>query len=478
MKKHNLLKVMMCLLLLIMIVSYIIPGRSGSVTYIALGDVLINSMQSFYFFFDLAIFILLVGALYGVLNKTVSYKKFLDMIACKIKPNATKFLIGVIIVFALVTALTGISMPLFIFVPCVISIILLLGYDKLVALSSTIGAIVVGTIGSIFLNFRNSSSYTFAKTTLEEMLDIEKYGNIFPKIFLLALAIFLLVMYVLKHIKNVKEKKVDYALKDDADVMVTEVKGDYKNIKVWPIIVVFSLAFVFLVLGLVPWENLFGITIFKDFNTWLVSLAIGNFKIFPSIFLSELDKVPFGEFEYLGSYVLINVLIVVLILIVKFACKVKFDDMIEGIIDGFKKMLPTAILTTLAYSILICAYNNGFMETIINWASGLVGGFNLVVTYLLALLGSVFQVDLYYTVQGVFLPIMQAIEDSAVYPVLAVLFQSSYGIVMMIAPTSLILIAGLTYTNVPYSTWCKYIWRLVIELILVVLAIALILLLI
>ena len=118
------------------------------------------------------------------------------------------------------------------------------------------------------------------------------------------------------------------------------------------------------------------------------------------------------------------------------------------------------------------------METIINWASGLVGGFNLVVTYLLALLGSVFQVDLYYTVQGVFLPIMQAIEDSAVYPVLAVLFQSSYGIVMMIAPTSLILIAGLTYTNVPYSTWCKYIWRLVIELILVVLAIALILLLI
>ena len=285
-------------------------------------------------------------------------------------------------------------------------------------------------------------------------------------------------MYVLKHIKNVKEKKVDYALKDDADVMVTEVKGDYKNIKVWPIIVVFSLAFVFLVLGLVPWENLFGITIFKDFNTWLVSLAIGNFKIFPSIFLSELDKVPFGEFEYLGSYVLINVLIVVLILIVKFACKVKFDDMIEGIIDGFKKMLPTAILTTLAYSILICAYNNGFMETIINWASGLVGGFNLVVTYLLALLGSVFQVDLYYTVQGVFLPIMQAIEDSAVYPVLAVLFQSSYGIVMMIAPTSLILIAGLTYTNVPYSTWCKYIWRLVIELILVVLAIALILLLI
>ena len=433
MKKHNLLKVMMCLLLLIMIVSYIIPGRSGSVTYIALGDVLINSMQ---------------------------------------------FLIGVIIVFALVTALTGISMPLFIFVPCVISIILLLGYDKLVALSSTIGAIVVGTIGSIFLNFRNSSSYTFAKTTLEEMLDIEKYGNIFPKIFLLALAIFLLVMYVLKHIKNVKEKKVDYALKDDADVMVTEVKGDYKNIKVWPIIVVFSLAFVFLVLGLVPWENLFGITIFKDFNTWLVSLAIGDFKIFPSIFLSELDKVPFGEFEYLGSYVLINVLIVVLILIVKFACKVKFDDMIEGIIDGFKKMLPTAILTTLAYSILISAYNNGFMETIINWASGLVGGFNLVVTYLLALLGSVFQVDLYYTVQGVFLPIMQAIEDSAVYPVLAVLFQSSYGIVMMIAPTSLILIAGLTYTNVPYSTWCKYIWRLVIELILVVLAIALILLLI
>lgn len=478
MKKHNLLKVMLCTLLLVIVLSYLIPGRYGSMSYIALGDAINNGMQSFYFFFDLTIFILLVGALYGVLNKTVSYKKLLDMIVCKVKPNSNKFIIAIIIVFAIITALSGISIPLFIFVPMIVSIILLLGYDKLVALSSTIGAIMVGSIGSIFLTVRDSSSYSFTKITLAELLDVEKYANIFPKIFLLAIAIFLLIMYVLRHIKNVKEKKVSYNLKNDTDIMVTEVKGDYKNIKVWPIIVVFSILFILVILGLIPWNSLFEIDVFHKFADWLSNVAIGDFKVFTSIFLSELAHVPFGEFEYLGSYIIINMYLLIFILIIKFACHIKFDDMLDGMMEGFKKLLPAAILTTLSYTILICAYNNGFLETIINWAIELVGGFNLIVVTLLSMLGNFLQVDLFYTVQGVYNPIMQAIEDTSVYPVLEIIYQSIYGVMMLFAPTSLLLITGLTYTNVSYSTWLKYIWRLVVGLILVVIAVALILLLI
>lgn len=477
MKKHNLLKVMLCTLLLVMVLSYLIPGRYGTMSYIAFGDAINNGMQSFYFFFDLTIFILLVGALYGVLNKTVSYKKFLDMIVCKVKANSNKFIIGVIIVFALVTALAGISMPLFIFVPMIVSIILLLGYDKLVALSSTIGAIMVGTVGSIFLTVRDSSSYTFAKITLAELLDVEKYANIFPKIILFVIAVFLLIMYVLKHIKDVKEKKVTYNLKDDTDIMVTEVKGDYKNIKVWPIWVAFTLLFIIVILGLVPWNSLFEIEVFNNFADWLSTIAIGDFKVFTNIFLSELANVPFGEFEYLGSYVVINIYLLLFILIIKFACRIKFDDMLDGMIEGFKKLFPAAILTTLSYTILICAYNNGFLETIITWATELVGGFNLIVVTLLSMLGNFLQVDLFYTVQGAYTPIMQAIEDTTVYPVLEVIFQSIYGVVMLFAPTSLLLITGLTYTNVSYGTWLKYVWRLVVGLILVAIAVALILLL-
>ena len=35
---------------------------------------------------------------------------------------------------------------------------------------------------------------------------------------------------------------------------------------------------------------------------------------------------------------------------------------------------------------------------------------------------------------------------------------------MIIGPTSLILIAGLTYLDIPYTTWLKYIWRFILML--------------
>ena len=45
------------------------------------------------------------------------------------------------------------------------------------------------------------------------------------------------------------------------------------------------------------------------------------------------------------------------------------------------------------------------------------------------------------------------------------LFQGIYGIFSIVGPTSLILIFTLSYMNVPYTTWLKYIWRFILALI-------------
>ena len=473
MKKHSLLKILGIILLLIVIVTYCVAGRSGEITYLGLGDVAVNYIQSFYYFFDTALFVMVVGGFYGILNKTGAYKKLLDNIVSKVKKHSKIFIFGIIVLFALVSSLTGISIPLFIFVPFVVSIILLLGYDKLVAMASTIGSILVGFIGGIFVTFRDPNSYySVYYTTFEEFVGADKFSNWIFQLVLLILGVALLIFYVNRHIKNVEKKKVKYDLSDNSDVLITEVKGNYKDIKTWPLIVIFALIAILLILGLLPFASLFNLSIFNDFHTWLTGLKIGEFAVFNSIISANFTA--FGEWASLGTYTMAMIMLAIFAIIIKFIYHIKFNDLIDDFVSGVKKMVPIAALVTLAYAVLVCSYNNGFTETLINNITDAVGGFNIVVDALITMVGSLLHTDLYYAAAGVFTPLITAITDESVYQLLALTFQSFYGLTMLIGPTSILLIIGLRYLDIPYTTWIKFIWRFVLGLFLIIFVVLLI----
>lgn len=461
MKKHGLLKVLGVILLLVVIASFALTGRNDTKYYIGLVDVMLNGVQSLYYFFYIILFVLCIGGFYGVLNKAPSYKKLLDNIAAKVKPLGKKFIFVTILMLALVSAFTGMTLPLLIFVPFIISIILLMGYDKLVAITSTVVSIMVGYMGGVFVTFFNPNTYLM--TTYETFVGLDnKFANLFPKLLLLFAGITLLIYFVNNHIKNVENKKVKYELSDDSEVLIKEVKSDYKKIKTWPIALVLVLLFVVLTLGLVPWNTLFEITIFQEFHTWLTGLSIKDFAVVPNIFSEQL--VAFGEWAGEGDamlYMLLCIVLLVFTLIATSVGRVKLNDAIDGYVEGLKKMVPTAVLMLVAFTILISAYTNGFFEGIVSS----YGKFNYGVSSLLALLGCILNVDTYYIIGGVFGPILNLITDETVYESVAILFQGIYGIFSVVGPTSLILIFALSYTDVPYTTWLKYIWRFILYLV-------------
>ena len=86
----------------------------------------------------------------------------------------------------------------------------------------------------------------------------------------------------------------------------------------------------------------------------------------------------------------------------------------------------------------------------------------------MALLGCILNVDTTWIMVGVFSPIAGLITEEAIYPAVSVLFQGIYGIVSFVGPTSLFLIVGLTYFDIPYTTWLKYIWRFILYMIILV----------
>lgn len=465
-RKHSFLKILFIIMLLIMLVSNFLPGRYESVSRIGAGDLMTNYLsivlQNFSY---IVIFVLTVGGFYGVLSKTPSYKKLVDNIVSKVKPFSKRFIFVIMIVFAVVASLTGMTMPLFIFIPFVVTIILLLGYDKLVAFSATFGSILIGYIGGVFVNFSNPS--TGAINTYETYIGLDsKFANTFPKLLLLFAGLALLIYFVDRHIKAVEAKKVKYDLKDNGDLLIAQVKGKYKDIKTWPLIVTLSLTFVLLVIGMMPWNQLFNVSVFSDFHKWLLGIHIKDFYIFPSIISESLPAL--GEWSGTGNslaiYVYISMLLMFVTFIIMLINKMKANDALDNFVEGVKKALPAAALITVAYSVLVCAYNNGFYEVLITS----YGKFNFGVSSLLAVVGTILNVDTTWIMIGVYSPIVNLITDESIYPAVAVLLQGIYGIVAFAGPTSLFLITGLTYLDIPYTTWLKYIWRFILYLIILV----------
>lgn len=529
MKKHGLTKILAIIILLTVIASYLIKGRQG-ISQIALGDGIMNYFQSFYYF-DVVLFILVVGGFYGILEHVPAYTKLQENIANKVK-NKKLVVFAIIIIFALLSSLTGLNLLLLIFIPFAISLILALGYDKLVALFSTVGSVAVGLIGGIFTTIKMSNSYYGTTySTFEELVGLEdKWVNVIPKVILLVVAVALLIFFVnsyikktlghkqetkkpreekkelvakvetkkevvkepkketKKEVKQVTNKKTTTSKKSASVKNTTKKKTTKKNLsaakpdetivikktkktRIWPLVVLAIVLLVFLVLGYLPWNSLFGITVFDDFHTWVTELSIGKYTIFTSL-ISQIIP-AFGNWGGIGSsYLIAMFLLVIIAIIIKFVYKIKFDDILDYCLEGMKKMLPALLVAMLAYTVLVCTYNNGFMETIITSATDKFGD-NIMIHSLISILGSITNVDMYYTSVGIFTPIINGLSDSANLQVFAVAFQSLFGLMQIIGPTSILLVICLAYTDVSYKDWFKNIWKFVLILFIVICAVML-----
>lgn len=480
MKKNSLFKVILIVLGVLLLVSgvlgilgYFVPALEGKFSIIPIGDVFINFIQSFYYFFDTIVYLLVLGAFYGVLNEVPAYKKLIENIVTKVKSHSKLFVFITTVLFVVLTSVTGQLGIILVFVPFMAAIVLGLGYDKLVTISSTVVAMLVGFMSSLFVTFRDPSSYYgYSATTFEGVLGLDMYANLWPKLILLVLSTVLLIFFINRHIKNVQDKRVKYELNESNEVKVSEVKGDYKTIRTWPLVVILAIILVLLVLGYVPWNTLFGIECFDKFKEWLLGLSIGDFAVFSNIVSSNIYS--FGNWASMGSYMCTIITLLVFTIIVKFIYRVKFDEVISNFVSGAKNMIPTVLLVVLTYAILVSAYNHGFISSVVTWLDDLVG-INIGTSAIVTALGTLLYTDLYYTVAGVFMTMMNYVTDESLYSTYALTFQTVYGLVSMIAPTSLLVLFAVKYFDVPYTSFVKYIWRFILMLFLLVLLVLLVL---
>ena len=461
MKKHNTLKVVIITLLLFALLTWILPCATYQTEYTELGryqvglfDILSYQSTVFGYFGYVALFVLVVGGFYGVLYKTGAYRRMLDSLVKKFKGKEVICLVVIMALFAFLTSFAGLQLALLMLFPFVISLVLMMGYNKSTAVAVTAGSVAVGLMGTTF-------SYNTTQV-LQQYLSVELTDLIWVKVILLVLGVVLLALFVLKFGKKASTKKAD----DKEEFIPEEVKttkGKEKDkdkkhkVKVWPLVLILDLILLVTILGFIPWNGAFGITLFEDVTTAITEFELFGFPIFGKIL---------GAVSPFGYWTLVELVTVMLlaIIILKFVYKIKWDDVFEGFGKGVRRALLPALIVILIYTCLVLTTYDPYQLVIYKFILGLTKGFNIFTTGLVVVISSIFNGDPLYAFYSVLPYFVSVFTDTNNYQLIAVIFQSLYGIVTLVAPTSIPLMATLAYTNTSYKDWFKYIWKLLVAL--------------
>lgn len=446
-KNNGLFKNILFILFEIVLITWFVPagyfdnGQMSNVGMYSVGffdffQLLFGTFE-FAYFLQMLILIVSIGALYGVLSKTGKYRAWIEKIANNLKGKEFIFLVGVTIIVAGLTSVFDYGLALFIFFPLLISIILTMGYDKITAILATFGATLIGTIGST-INYNTAG-------IINEQLGKGLSNAIYYRIGLLVFSLAALIFVLYKAKRNSK--------KNEAEEIPFIGEKTSNKYSVLPIIIIFGILFVLLVLGCTNWINTFNVSAFSNLNNKFTELKIGEFEVHTLIgTISEFGKWYYAE---------MGVMCILAALLIARFFRMKHTDTLAYMKDGAKKMLAPALLVVLCYSAVYFAGNTMFFTTIADFILTLTNKFNFFLSSIVMALGSLIHVDMLY-IGSYVMPQLVVQEVSA--PVISILIQSIYGITMFVAPTSAMLILGLSYLNVSYKEWIKKTWKLVLIL--------------
>ena len=471
-KEHDLVKIIGIMLLLVVVLSWIIPtGTFSSGATFTEGEMGRLGLGHLFYGFSYAIqnyaiqigFLLMVGVFYGVVSKTEGYKEFVNRLANIFKGK--EILVSLIISFIIVllTSVLNNTFVLIVFMPVLITILRKMGLDKISSFAITFGSMLVGvlgaTIGTEGLDaFVNYIGYGGSEVTLTTELGI-RIGIAF-----LAYAVYSFFNYL--YIKKLVPTK-DSSEEEKDDAFYVEDSKKKGKAKIWPVALMLGILFVLAVLGFVYWNKstgsstkIFGLEIFDNFFEWIEDIKIGDVAIISSFFGGEaLPNMSAKLFPEFGSWYLFtySIFLAITVLVVKFVSKMKFNDMLTNAYEGIKVMIKPTLFLILAYMMFVLLYWSPILTTVLNEVGKLSSSFNPFVVSLQAFIASIFNTDFAYIGYSLSYAIgsFTGTEGNIAF----LIYTTIYGLVQFITPISVFLLFGLSYMDIPYKKWLKYIWK-------------------
>ncbi|MCX7954496.1 MAG: AbgT family transporter [Bacteroidales bacterium] len=428
------------------------------------------------------IFILTVGGVFSIINTTNAINAPIQALIKKLSGKKSQFFLlsTIFIIFSLFGAIFGMSEETLAFVAIFVSICIILGFDSIVGVSISYLAAHVG-FASAFLN-------PFTVGIAQGLSGLPLFSGIGYRIFcwivITTIALFFVLFYMAKIKKN-NSCSLMHEIDKDWDTHISEVKSEDANNRKkssWFVFILLLLAlfvssFIYVDKGKLFHINNTEITILhvltiyflitgyltlkksKEYFSLNLLIITVFFLIIGVIFYEWYIKELCGLFFASG-------------IVIGIAYGLSINGLIKKFLDGCKDIISAAIVVGLAGGIIVILNDAKIIDTILYYVSSL-----------LKESGKLTSLGIIYIMQNILniiipsgsakaaltIPITSEFVDLIGIPrqlnVLA--FQFGDGFTNFITPTSGVLLGALSIAKIPYYIWFKYIWKLVIILILI-----------
>jgi uncharacterized ion transporter superfamily protein YfcC len=383
---------------------------------------------------DVALFVLIIGGFLGVTMKTGAINAGIAWVVGKLKGKEKWMFPILMTIFAIGGTTYGMAEETLAFYALIIAVMLAAGYDGLTAGALILLGAGIGVLGSTINPFATGIASGFAGTDISE--------GLIGRLFILVVGALLGIFFVMRYGERVKkdpsksliydqkaENEKQFMAGGDAGSEFGQFTGRHKVI-----LALFFLAFVVMVYGVIPWEDL-GLSV----PTW--------WWWFP---------------EMTACFLFFGILIGLI-------GRLPEKTLVDTFVDGARDMLGVALIIGVARGITVVMNNGLITDTVLYWAeqavSGLGGVGFILVTYLLYLPLS-FLIPSSSGLATVSMPIMAPLADFAGVPSYLVVtaYQTANGLVNLVTPTSAVVMGGLAIARVGYGTWWRFVWPLILLL--------------
>jgi uncharacterized ion transporter superfamily protein YfcC len=381
---------------------------------------------------DVALFIIVIGGFLGVTMKTGAIQAGIGTLVQRLEGRERWMIPALMTVFAIGGSTYGMAEESLAFYALVITVMIAAGYDALTGAAVVLLGCGIGTFGSTINPFATGIASGFADVSISDGL----IGRLVILVVGLAIGIFFVLRYA-DRVKKDPSKSVvsdmraenEARFRAESDAGQVAMTGTHKVI-----LVVFGLAFVVMMYGVIPWEDM-GV----PFPTW--------WWWFP---------------EMTGSFLLFAVAIGLI-------ARMGEGELTETFVDGSRDLLGVALIIAIARGITVIMNNGEITDTVLHWAELAlddVGETGFAVVMFLLFLPLSFLIPSSSGLATVAMPIMAPLAGFVDVPAELVVtaYQSASGLMNLFIPTSAVVMGGLAIARVPYDRYLRWVWPLLVLL--------------
>lgn len=426
-------------------------GETAVVVGATLHDFFMAPINGFHDAGDVIGFVFCLGAFLALVNATGALETGIHVLVRKMKGHESRLIVILMALFALGGTTYGMCEETVGFYVLLASTMLAAGMDPMVGAATVLLGAGVGCLGSTINPFATGAAVSGAASMGVEvnMATIDVLGLI-----LLVVSWAIAVWYVLRYAKKVKENKGSILTQDQLE----ECKKAYGNAnlnedekltqKQKTVLWLFAITFIVMIISFIPWYDLTGAEEIPALN-WTSFLTGNTFGLW--------------WFDDAATWFFLMGIIIGLVGIED---KSRFPEIIFG---GFADMISVNCVIALARGTSVIMKTTGFGTWMVEASvdgltkSGMSAGLFGFFDYLLHI-GLSFLVPSSSGLAAISAPIVAPIVDGMGWSVEAALMitVAANGLVNLITPTAGAMMGGLALARIPYATYVKWGWKVVV----------------